>query len=112
MPFTTGPGLDWAGSATTNSNGLLVTSAYGSWDAQKAGNDYNQTIAAAWAEITQNPANSNAMDLWVQAVAQVGWSKSYLQRYIGTYYPPARGGGLSDIGVLIEAANFDRRIQP
>ena len=112
MLFTTGPGLDWAGSTTSNTNNLLVASAYASWDAQKAGNDYNQTIAAAWAEITQNPANLNAMDLWVQAIAQVGWSKSYLQRYIGTYYPPAGGGGLTDIGVLIEAANFDRRIEP
>jgi len=112
MLFTTGPGMDWAGSATTNTNHLLVASAYASWDEQQAGNDFNKTIAAAWTEITLNPADSNAMDVWVQAIAQVGWSKSYLQRYIGTYYPASASTALSDIGVLIEAANFDRRVQP
>ena len=41
--------------------------------------------AAAWIEITRDAFQSNRLYLFAQTMAQVGKSKSYLQRYIGEY---------------------------
>ena len=41
--------------------------------------------AAAWIEITRDAFQGNRLYLFAQTMAQVGKSKSYLQRYIGEY---------------------------
>lgn len=43
----------------------------------------NNQKAAAWIEVIKNP---NGIDLFVQAVGQVGNSKSYVQRNVGGYF--------------------------
>ncbi|MDQ7072387.1 MAG: hypothetical protein Q9N32_00925 [Gammaproteobacteria bacterium] len=60
----------------------------------------------AWIEVIKNPSDNQAVDLYVQAVAQSGNSKRYLQSYIGTYGTQTLGTGLAG---LIEASNIDRR---
>ena len=87
-----------------NQNGLLVESNSASWTGITT-----QEKAAAWLEFTRNAADNKAMDIWVQAVGQTGFSRSYLQRYVGTFYPPTTIGGLS---ALIEASNIDRGVGP
>lgn len=89
---------------TLNENGLLVASNSASWTGETS-----QEKAAAWLELTRNPDDDTAMDIWVQAVGQAGFSRSYLQRYVGTFYPPTTIGGLS---ALIEASNIDRGVTP
>ena len=87
-----------------NQNGLLVASNSASWTGITT-----QDKAAAWLELTRNVADNTAMDIWVQAVGQTGFSRSYLQRYVGTFYPPTQLGGLS---ALVEASNIDRGVGP
>lgn len=91
--------LIWA----MNENGLLVASPL-SWTGETT-----QEKAAAWLELTRNEDDDTAMDIWAQAVGQTGFSRSYLQRYVGTFYPPTTVGGLS---ALIEGSNIDRGITP
>jgi len=91
---------------TTNDNGRLVDSADANWSAAFASKD---TVAAVWMELTINPENSDAMDMWVEVAARVGMATTYVQRYVGTYYEANRLGSLS---ALIEASNIDRRIEP
>jgi len=101
-------------------NGLLVV-AEGAEDWSALTLETTPEKAAAWLEFTLNPEpdsrydeelppNDNrrytSVDIWVQAVGQVGFAKSYLQRYVGTYYPPRTVGGLA---ALIEASEIDRR---
>lgn len=82
-----------------NSNGRLVPSAVANWTT-------SLDKAAAWIEVVQNNNDPNAIDLVVQAVGQSGDSKSYVQRYIGTFYPSnTLGSGLS---VLTEASPIQR----
>ncbi len=91
----------------TNTNGLLIASDAASWSGETASQK-----AVAWLELTQNPT-PGAIDFWVQAVGRVGFSNSYLQRYVGTFYEPAEGPGtVGGLSVLIEASNIDRRVSP
>ena len=50
-------------------------------------NDFpvNKGKSAAWIEITRDTFQPNRLYLFAQVVAQVGKSKSYVQRYIGEY---------------------------
>lgn len=45
----------------------------------------NKGKAAVWIEITRDAFQENRLYLFVQSLAQVGKSKSYIQRYIGEY---------------------------
>jgi len=85
---------------TLNANSLLIASNAASWDAESA-----PEKAAAWVEVIVNPDNPNAVDLIVQAVAQVGKAKSYVQRYAGSF---SSGTTLGSVSVLSEASNIDR----
>jgi len=54
--------------------------------------------AAAWLELVRNPELPGTIQVYVQSVAKVGSSKSYVQRLIGTY-PNTLGiklGGLNE----------------
>jgi len=54
--------------------------------------------AAAWLELVRNPELPGTIQVYVQSVAKVGNSKSYVQRLIGTY-PTTLGiklGGLNE----------------
>lgn len=86
---------------TVNNNGLLVNSAAANWDAETSSHK-----AAAWIEVTLNPDVDNAIDLYVQAVSQVGNARSFLQRYVGSYYDDDTLGGL--VSPLAESSNIDR----
>lgn len=79
-------------------SGLLTASAAANWNAE-----VSSEKAAVWIEVIQNPSNGTAVDLFVQAMAQVGTAKSYVQRYIGTY-----NNVLGSISTLAEASNIDR----
>jgi len=83
-----------------NSNALLTASNAANWNAEGAAEK-----AAAWVEVIVNPSNSNAVDLYVQAVAQVGKAKSYVQRYAGSF---SSGTTLGSVSGLSEASNIDR----
>jgi len=83
-----------------NGNSLLVASSASTWNAETASEK-----AAAWIEVIVNPDNPNAVDLIVQAVAQVGKAKSYVQRYAGSF---SSGTTLGSVSVLSEASNIDR----
>ncbi len=85
---------------TLNNNSLLIDSAAADWDSET-----NASKAAAWFELAQNPNDSAALDLYVQAVAAVGDSKSYVQRYVGTYYANI---AIGSIAILAEASNLNR----
>jgi len=85
---------------TQNGNGLLVDSAVANWNAET-----NPGKAAAWLEVIQNPNQADAVDLYVQATAEVGNAHTYLQRYIGTYFSSITIGSIS---VLAEASNVLR----
>lgn len=58
--------------------------------------------AAAWFEVIKNPDDPNSVDVFVQAAAQVGYAKSYTQRYVGSYF---NENVLGDIALLSEATN-------
>jgi len=63
-----------------NANNQLVMNTSSQW----------QTItgkkkAAAWLELTKNPAMGNTVQIYVQAVGQVGKSKNYVQRLVGVF---------------------------
>jgi hypothetical protein len=83
-------------------NSMLVASAQTSWDAET-----NPEKAAAWIEVIQNPNNTDAIDLIVQAAAQVGKAKSYVQRYVGSF---SQGSTLGSVSLLSEASNINRGI--
>lgn len=85
---------------TVNNNGLLVNSAAANWAGEA-----NTSKAAAWIEVTQNPNQADAVDLYVQAAAEVGNAHTYLQRYVGTYFSSITIGA---IAVLAEASNILR----
>ncbi len=88
-----------------NENGLIdstPTATAASWTGVN-----EQEKAAAWLEFTRNTDNDEAMDIWVEAVGQAGFARSYLQRYVGTFYPPTTVGYLA---ALIEASNIDRSV--
>jgi len=85
---------------TLNNNGLLIDSVAANWNAET-----NTSKAAAWIEVTQDPVQADAIDLYVQAVAEVGSAHTYLQRYIGTYFASVTIGSIS---VLAEASNILR----
>lgn len=62
-----------------DSTGLSASGA-ASWDAETGAEK-----VAVWIELTRNPTHSGWLDVYVQAVAQVGAAKAYVQRYIGAY---------------------------
>lgn len=84
----------------TNDKGRLVASIANDW----VDETYPEK-AAAWMEVIQNPVNSDAVDLIVQTVAQVGKAKSYMQRYVGTL---RKTTALGSVTLLSEASNIDR----
>lgn len=61
------------------------------------GDAANAEKAAAWMEVTRNPSHSKWVDVYVQAAAQVGASKAYVQRYIGSY-TDTLGGWVPPLG--------------
>jgi len=92
----------------TNDNGLLIDSGAANWTGEPA-----LEKAVAWIELTKHDEDDVAVadatggiDIWVEAVGQAGFAKSYLQSYAGTWYPPTMVGNLA---ALIEATNKDRR---
>ncbi|MFQ5470770.1 MAG: hypothetical protein ACE5EH_10765 [Gammaproteobacteria bacterium] len=85
---------------TQNNNGLLIDSTAADW-----ANESGTAKAASWIELIENPNVANALDIYVQSVAQVGISKSYVQRYVGSYFPVTTIG---TIAVLAEASNINR----
>jgi len=85
---------------TLNNNGLLINSVAANWNAEAGASK-----AAAWIEVTQDPVQADAVDLYVQSVAQAGNAHTYLQRYIGTYFSSVTIGSIS---VLAEASNIVR----
>jgi len=91
---------------TTNDNGRLINSGEANWNTAFANKD---TVAAAWMELTVNPDDSSAVDIWVEAAGRVGMASTYVQRYVGTFYASNQLGSLS---ALIEASNIDRRVSP
>ncbi len=95
---------------TTNANGLLVQSAAANWQAELASANNNSTVAAAWIELTVNNDDPDGTDMWVQSVARVGVAKSYVQRYIGTYYPASTA--LGSLAGLVESSNINREVTP
>lgn len=80
--------------------GLLQTS-NNTWNTEPA-----VEKAAAWLEVSQNAVNASGVDIYVQAVADVDGSKSYVQRHIGSYIPSTELGRIS---LLTESSNVDRR---
>lgn len=86
-----------------NSNGLLEDSLVADWDTETS-----LQKAAAWIEVILNPTNSSAVDLYVQAVAQAGNGRSYLQRYVGTYFVSDTIGAL--VSPLAESSGINRDI--
>ncbi len=86
---------------TVDNNGVLVASAAANWAAET--NDHK---AAAWIEVVLNPADNTAVDLYVQATAQVGNARSFLQRYLGSYFEDDTLGAL--VSPLAESSNLNR----
>ncbi len=91
---------------TTNANGLLVSSSLADWKAVTEASTYNDTVAAAWIELTRSALDADDVDVWVQASAQVGIAKSYIQRYVGTHSP--QSNVIGNLAALVEASNIDR----
>lgn len=60
-----------------NAAGLLTPSAKTSWNAEDA-----SAKIAVWFEAIQNPQFNEAVDVYIQAVAEVDGVKSYVQRYV------------------------------
>jgi Tfp pilus assembly protein PilX len=86
---------------TVNNNGLLVQSLAANWDAEMA-----PQKAAAWIEVILNPDDTTAIDLYVQAISQVGNGRSFIQRYVGSYYSSDTLGGF--ISPLSESSEIAR----
>lgn len=63
---------------TDNAGHLKIS--HGSWNST---NDTHK--AAAWLELVQSPTQAGKIQVFVQALAQVGNSKSYVQRFAGTF---------------------------
>ncbi len=84
-----------------NDNGLLVNSAAADWDAEDSTHK-----AAAWIEVVLNPDDIEAIDMYVQAVAQVGSARTFTQRYVGSYFNDDTLGGL--VSPLAESSNINR----
>ena len=63
-------------------DGLLIPSAAQTWSDEGA-----VSKAAVWFEVVQNTAMASSVDVYVQAVAEVDGSKSYLQRVLIGYDP-------------------------
>lgn len=95
---------------TTSAEGLLINSNASNWQAELNSNNSNDTVASAWMEITFN-VDTDAVDVWVQASAQVGMARSYVQRYVGTHPPPANVLG-TELAGISEASNIDREVKP
>ena len=55
-----------------------------------------------------NPENSDAIDLYVQAVSQVRSSRSFLKRYAGSYFNDETLAGLAS--PLAESINTNREL--
>lgn len=85
---------------TLNEKGRVVASNANDWHSETSINK-----AAVWIEVTQNPKNSQSVDLFVQTAAQVANAKRYLQRYVGTYNSTNMLGFVS---ALSEASNINR----
>jgi len=88
---------------TVNNNGLLVNSAAADWNKETS-----TQKAAAWIEVILNPTDNEAIDLYVQAVSQVGNARSFLQRYVGSYFNNDTLGAL--ISPLAESSNINREV--
>ncbi len=88
---------------SVNNNGLLVSSVAANWNAETS-----TQKAAAWIEVILNPTDNEAIDLYVQTVAQVGNARSFLQRYVGSYYNDDTLGAL--ISPLAESSNINREV--
>jgi len=84
----------------SNANGMVTTSAAANWTAES-----NPSKAAVWFELTENSSNSDAVDIYVQAAAQVDSAKSYIQRYVGSF---GTSSVLGNVSILSEASNIDR----
>lgn len=82
-------------------DGLLVISNAATWNDEAA-----VEKAAAWIEVTINPDNDEAVDIFIQATANVDGVKSYLQRFVGSYIPSRR---LGNVELLVESSTIDRR---
>jgi len=66
---------------TTDETGKLVKQ-----DSNVSWEDLTATKkTTVWMELVSNPADDGAAQLYVQAAAQVGDAKSYVQRYVGAY---------------------------
>lgn len=85
---------------TLNDNGRVIPSTASDWHSES-----NENKAAVWVEVTQNPYDSQSVDLFVQSAAQVAKAKRYLQRYVGSYNSTAMLGFVS---ALSEASNINR----
>jgi len=84
---------------------LIANSNAANWDAETG-----LQKAAAWVEVIINPANSAVVDLYVQAVSQVGNGKTYLQRYLGSYFVNDTLGGF--VPAIAESSEINRDVPP
>jgi len=62
-----------------DNDGKLTISTSNSWTSVTA-----EKKAVAWLELVKNPA-TNTIKIYVQAVAQIGNSKNYVQRFVGVF---------------------------
>lgn len=84
IPLSTEPGI--ADLLTTNHQPVLYKIQQGElFKSTQAWNDIAGDKAAAWLEITLAPQQQDSLLIFVQAVAQTGSSKSYVQRYAGHF---------------------------
>lgn len=85
--------------------GLLVDSGATDWDSEEA-----VSKAAVWYEVTA--ASNAAVDVYVQAVAEVDGRKSYMQRIMVTYEPSymlgSELGALNGSSTAAETGGIDR----
>lgn len=88
-------------------DGLLALSAALDWESEPS-----PVKAAVWFEVVENPAVADAVNIYVQAVAEVDGSKSYLQRVMIGYDPSFLLGeelaALSESSTPAEAGGIDR----
>ena len=85
-----------------NDSGKVESSLANSWNAET-----HAEKAAAWFEVVQNSSDTDAIDIYVQSAAQVGNSRSYVQRYVGTF---TNGTVLGVVSAVSEASNVDRSV--
>ena len=83
------------------SNGFLTTSNALSWDSETS-----IEKVAVWLEAIQNETNSETVDIFVQAAAEIDGIKSYTQQYVGSYIPDRK---LGNVALLVESSTVDRR---